>query len=130
MERVPAVALRGLSFSIAELILIQAWSEARGLRMIVRLDHGSDTEDYEEVLAFQPAGGRPCQWIMWRDAVSVFIQPLIGRARRYGRVGEALDALSPARNVVLTDVAASRWSDPGLARPSRSSSRGTARTRG
>ena len=45
----PAKALKGLSFEIADLIGIRERSEANGLRMVVRLDYGSDVEEYEEV---------------------------------------------------------------------------------
>ena len=54
----PAKALKGLSFEIADLIGIRERSEANGLRMVVRLDYGSDVEEYEEVLAFH-AGTSP-----------------------------------------------------------------------
>jgi len=38
VARIPAKLLKGLSFDIADLILIKDRSEAHGLRMIVRLD--------------------------------------------------------------------------------------------
>jgi hypothetical protein len=68
VTQLPTKALKGLSFGVAELLLVSSWSEANGLRMVVRLDHGSDAEEYEEVLAFHLADSRPCNWIMWRDA--------------------------------------------------------------
>jgi hypothetical protein len=103
--------LRGLAFSIADLILIRAWAEGSGLDMVVRLDHGTETEEYEEVLAFHTGRSRPCRFIMWRDAESVYLQPLIGRTRRYGSVAEVIRALTPPRDIVLTDVMAPRWPD-------------------
>jgi hypothetical protein len=102
-------ALRGLSFSVPELTLIRSWSEANGLRMAVRLDHGSDTEDFEEVLAFHCGDSNLCRWMMWRDARTVFVQPLIGRARRYGTVAEAFEASAAKQRVVLTDIKPTRW---------------------
>lgn len=107
--QIPLKALKGLSFSIAELILIGSWSEARRLRMVVRLDHGSDVEDYEEVLAFHLGGSPLCHWIMWRDLNVVFVQPLVGRTKRYGSVAEAIEALATKRRVVLTDIKPSHW---------------------
>ena len=104
-----STALRGLSFSIPDLLLIGSWSEACGLRMAVRLDHGSDTEEFEEVLTFHTEAGRPCRFIMWRDENAVYVQPLIGRARRYESVVEALSGSAPPRFVVLTDVIATGW---------------------
>jgi hypothetical protein len=99
----------GLSFSIAELTLVEAWAEAQGLRMVVRLDHGSETEEYEEVIAFRTTWGRPRRTILWRDYEAVYVQPLIGRTRRYRTVAEAIAALTPRQAVVVTDVTASRW---------------------
>jgi hypothetical protein len=104
-----STGLRGLSFSIAELTLVAAWAEAQGLKMVVRLDHGSDTEEYEEVLAFQTTSGRPGRRIMWRDHEAVYVQPLIGRTRRYHSVAEAIDTLTPPRTVGVTDVMAPNW---------------------
>jgi hypothetical protein len=107
--QLPTKGPKGLSFSVAELLLISSWSEANGLRMVVRLDHGSDAEDYEEVLAFHLADSPPCHWIMWRDVNTVFIQPLIGRVQRYGSVAEAFEALAAKQNVVLTDISPGHW---------------------
>jgi hypothetical protein len=108
-SRISADRLRGISFSIADLILVEGWSKARGLRMVVRLDHASETEEYEEVLAFHSEIGRPCRWMMWRDSAAVFVQPMLGRTQRYASVAEALDALTPRQSIVLTDVMAMRW---------------------
>jgi len=105
----PAKLLKGLSFSIAELMLIRSWSEADGLQMVVRLDHGSDAEDYEEVLAFHHGGSTLCRWIMWRSASAVFIQPLIGRVRRYDTVAEAFEAMAAKQQIVLTDIKPGHW---------------------
>jgi hypothetical protein len=105
----PSKALKGLSFSVAELVLVESWSEANGLRMVVRLDHGSDAEDYEEVLAFHLGNSPLCHWIMWRNARTVYIQPLIGRTQRYGAVAEAFEAMAAKPPVVLTDIKPGRW---------------------
>ncbi len=105
----PSRAIKGLCFGIAELILIESWSEANGLRMVVRLDHGSDTEEYEEVLALHVGTSNLCRWIFWRDANAVFLQPLIGRPRRYGSVAEAFEALAEKSLYPLTDTAPACW---------------------
>jgi hypothetical protein len=105
----PHKHLKGLSFSVAELVLIKSWSEASWFRMVVRLDHGSDAEEYEEVLAFHLGNSPLCGWIMWRDVQAVFIQPLIGRPQRYGSVAEAFEALAAKQPVVLTDIKPGRW---------------------
>lgn len=105
----PRKSLRGLSFKIAELTLLKAWSEAQDLRMCVQLDHGVENEEYEEVLAFSRLDGGPCQWIMWRNAEFVFVQPLIGRTQRYESVAGALDALTPKEAVQVTDIKPTGW---------------------
>ncbi len=102
-------AVKGLSFCIADLILVQAWSEAQRMRMVIRLDHGTATEDYEEVLALHPDRGSPCRWFIWREADAVVVQPLLGRSRRYGSVVEALEAMEPRRRVTQTIIRATRW---------------------
>jgi hypothetical protein len=100
---------KGLSFKVSELILVRNWSAENNLRMVVRLDHGSDAEDYEEVLAFHVGESRLCSWIMWRDAEAVFVQPLIGRTERYGSTAEAFEAVAAKQHVVLTDIKPDRW---------------------
>lgn len=105
----PPKVLKGLSFSVPELILVRSWSEANGLHMVVRLDHGSETEDYEEVLALHVGDSAVCRWILWRNAKLVFVQPLIGRARKYGSVAEAFEALVAEQDVALTDIKPACW---------------------
>jgi hypothetical protein len=100
---------KGLSFKVSELILARNWSAANNLRMVVRLDHGSDAEDYEEVLAVHVGDSTLCRWIMWRDVEVVFVQPLIGRTERYGSVAEAFEALAAKQQIVLTDIKPGRW---------------------
>jgi hypothetical protein len=89
----PAKVLKGLSFDIADLLLVRSRAEASDLRMVVRLDHGSDVEEYEEVLAFHRETNYQCPWLMWRNANSVFVRSLDGRALRYKSASKAIDAL-------------------------------------
>jgi hypothetical protein len=105
----PSNASKGQSFAVPELILIRSWSEANGLRMVVRLDHGSDAEDYEEVLAFHRGDSPLCCWIMWRNSRAVFVQPLIGRIQQYGSVAEAFETMTAKRRVVVSDIEATGW---------------------
>jgi hypothetical protein len=111
--QIRTAVLRGLSFSIADLTLIAGWAAAHGLRMEVRLDHGSDTEEFEEILAFHDERAGPCRFILWRDDQGVYLQPLIGRTRGFNSAVAALDTLTPSRTVVLTDVVAPNWPDRG-----------------
>jgi hypothetical protein len=107
--QIHSTKLRGLSFSIAELLLVAAWAEAQGLQMRVQLDHASDSEEYEEVLAFDATWGRPRRHILWRDKEAVYVQPMIGRRKRFKSVGELLAAMSPPERVLVTDVMAVDW---------------------
>jgi hypothetical protein len=50
---------KGLAFEIADLILIKGCADFRDLRMVVRLDHGADDEDYEKVVALHATMDRP-----------------------------------------------------------------------
>jgi hypothetical protein len=109
VTRLPSKVSKGRSFTVPELILVKSWSEANGLRMVVRLDHGADTEDYEEVLAFHTADSSRCCCIMWRSARLVFIQPLIGRTQRYRSVAEAFEAMLAKHRAAVTDIKPAHW---------------------
>lgn len=102
-------SLRGLAFGIGELLLLRDWAAAQSLQMRIHLDHGVEGEEYEEVLAFTHMDSTLCQFIMWRDARAVFLQPLIGRPRRFSSVVTALAAICPARDVKVTDIRANSW---------------------
>jgi hypothetical protein len=104
--------VRGLSFRIADLLLVGAWSEAQSLEMAVHLDYGTEKEDYEEVLALLASDTGFCRWIMWRELDCVVVQPLIGRSLRFPSVTDALEALEglePSRRVAQTHIRATRW---------------------
>ena len=70
--------LKGLSFDIADLLAIQNWAMRHELRLEIRLDHGIEDEEYEEVLAFH-AETAACGLLMWRDQHTVVAQPMPGR---------------------------------------------------
>ncbi len=89
----PANVPTGLSFDIADLNLIRDRAEANGLRMVVRLDHGSAVEEYEEVLAIHCKTNSEYRWLMWRNAKTVFVRPINGRALHYKSASQAIDAL-------------------------------------
>lgn len=99
----------GLSFSIADLILVKGWADAQSFRMTIHLDHGVEGEEYEEVLAFSKNESSLCQWILWRNADQVFVQPLIGRPQSYDSVADALNAVCPPEDVVVTDINPVSW---------------------
>lgn len=77
--------------------------------MRIQLDHGSRTEEYEEAIAIQAGATTVGRALIWRSESCVFVQPLIGRRRRYGSMGAALEALLPKQRVVVTDIVATSW---------------------
>src|SRR3954452_7850471 len=100
---------RGLFFEVADLTLMQSWTEACQLRMAVRLDHGSETEDFEEVIVLYSGADPLRQWCIWRELTGVFVQPVIGPCQQYGSAVDAIEALAFRRRVVLTDINATHW---------------------
>jgi hypothetical protein len=100
---------RGLAFEIADLSLMRSWADLHDCPTSVRLDHGADGEEYEEVIAFAADTSSHYKLIIWRNAVAVFVQPLIGRMRRYGSVAKALDSINLKPRIVLTDITATSW---------------------
>jgi hypothetical protein len=89
----PSRVLKGLSFEIDDLNLIRDRSAANDLRMVVRLDYGSDVEEYEEVLAFYSGTSPQWCWMMWRNASAVIVRSIDGRGRRYRSAAQAIETL-------------------------------------
>ncbi len=86
---------KGLAFEIADLLLAREWAERHDLRMLIRLDHGAAVgEEYEEVITFQTQACPLYRFTKWRDATTVFVQPLVGRGKQYRSVTVALAAQS------------------------------------
>ena len=113
----PSSLAKGHAFDIADLVLIRSWADCHGCRMLIRLDHGADGEEYEEVIELFHAGTDSLrQSIMWRNADAVFIQPLIGRNQRYASVAEALESVAVKPSIGLTDITATGWPTDGRRR--------------
>jgi hypothetical protein len=93
MHSIQPKMLKGLSFDIADLVLIRSRSETHGFRMVVLLDHGSDVDEYEEVLVIHAETSPQCQWLMWRNVNAVFVRSIDGRVRRHVSATQAIDAL-------------------------------------
>jgi hypothetical protein len=51
--------------------------------MVVRLDYGSDVEEYEEVIVVYSGTSPQWNWMMWRNAGAVFVRSIDGRSGRY-----------------------------------------------
>jgi hypothetical protein len=87
---------KGLAFEIADLILVRKWADRHNFRMSLRLDHGAAVgEEYEEVITFQTNTSPLYRLTMWRNAETVFVQPLVGRGKQYRSVVAALTAQFP-----------------------------------
>ena len=86
---------RGFSFELSDLTLVLGWTEFRGLRMVIELDHCTGDEEYEEVLAFYPADSRFRRWSMWRTHEDIVVQPTKGRTMHFASVASALNSLIP-----------------------------------
>ena len=87
----------GIAFDLADLVMVQGWSEYHDLRMVVELDYTAEGEEYEEVLALYPQASAFRRWMMWRGVGEIVVQPMMGRAQHYPSVADALEALIPAR---------------------------------
>jgi hypothetical protein len=107
--RRPSKLLKGLSFDIADLELIRSRSASDGLRMVVRLDHGSDVDEYEEVLVFYSGTSPPCRWLMWRSASAVFVRSTDGRSGHYRSALQAIEAVVRMKGITLTDIKGTPW---------------------
>ena len=90
----PAKALKGLSFDIDDLTLIRDRSEANGLRMVVRLDYGSDVDEYEEVLALHAGTNPQYRWLMWRNTNTVLSGRSTAEPYAMSSATQAIDALA------------------------------------
>lgn len=102
-------SLKGIAFEIADLRLAQAWAERHDIELCIRLDHGAPTEEYEEVIALRGTASLVSPVLVWRDAITVFVQPLLGRRRSYASVSDALESLIPEEDVTVTDIVATQW---------------------
>jgi hypothetical protein len=95
---------KGLAFEIADHVIVRNWAALSGVRILVRLDHGAEDEEYEEVIEIGAGVSLRSQWIMWRDAISVFIQPILGKSRTFSSVAEALDSFLLKQRIVSANT--------------------------
>jgi hypothetical protein len=99
----------GLAFEIADLMLAESWAVFNEARFAIRLDHGAEDEEYEEVIDLGTGRNSASRLIMWRSATDVFVQPLPGRQQKFRSVAEALESVFPGRRAALTDIVAAAW---------------------
>jgi hypothetical protein len=98
---------KGIAFDIADLLRARSWAGFHDWKMEIWLDHGTEDEEYEEVITFY--SGNLTGSILWRTANAVFVQPLMGRKRRYPSVAAALDGLISKQHGVVSKNVAIAW---------------------
>jgi hypothetical protein len=86
-------ALVGIALDVADLVLLQAWADLHGMRMVVELDQCVDGREYEEIVAVYSKDGGRRRWSLWRSSDGVVVQPIIGRSVRFSTVTDAAEAL-------------------------------------
>jgi hypothetical protein len=106
---IPHFGPKGLAFEIPDIILTRSCAAFHEVPMSIHLDHGAEDEEYEEVIALQTGSSPFCRMILWRNADTVFIQPLVGKVRRHGSVAEVLESLLVKQPIILTDIIAAAW---------------------
>jgi hypothetical protein len=77
--------------------------------MQIWLGHGTEHEEHQEVIAFYTGTNLLTGSILWRTAKPVFVQPMLGRKRRYTSMAAALVGLLAKQRSVVTDIAAAAW---------------------
>ena len=96
---------KGLAFEIEDLLRMREWADHQGVHMVVRLDHGVDGEEYEEVVVFHANPQTPCFLLIWRSAEAIIVQPLLGRPMAYRSVNHVLTSLVARQDAETTDTA-------------------------
>jgi hypothetical protein len=105
--------LAGLAFEITDLVAVGDWAVRNDVRMAIRLDHGVEGEEYEEVIVLH-SGTENCLLLLWRDETTTYLQPVPGRRACFASVTDALDKLGtkPTRRVTGRDKAAVPSTNP------------------
>jgi hypothetical protein len=86
-------ALAGIAFETTDLVLLQAWADLYGMRMVIELDQSVDGREYEEIVAIYSRDSGRRRWSLWRSPDEVVVQPIIGRSVRFSTVTDAAEAL-------------------------------------
>jgi hypothetical protein len=97
---------KGIAFDVADLLRARSWAAFYDWQFKIWLDHGTEDEEYDEVIAFSAGMSLRAGSIMWRTAKAVFVQPLLGKKRRYTSVAEALTSLLPKQPVGVANTKA------------------------
>ena len=87
----------GLSFTIPDLLMLQAWTAFHDLRMTIALDVCAKGEEYEEMVAIFDTSGEDRRWTFWRSAEGIVVQPMMGQSMLFDAMSDALNILLPAQ---------------------------------
>ena len=110
MTLTPRPTPKGLAFEIADLVLVSSWADRHDFRMVIRLDHGASVnEDFEEAIALETKTSPVYRLILWRTTDAIFVQPLVGKGRRYKSVATVLESLVPIQETTVTNITATEW---------------------
>ena len=74
--RLPRASVRpptGLSFDVADLVMLRGWSEYHDLRMTIELDACADGDEYEELLALYDRDCAFRRWMIWRSGDGIVV---------------------------------------------------------
>jgi hypothetical protein len=99
--RLPRASVRpptGLSFDVADLVMLRGWSEYHDLRMTIELDACADGDEYEELLALYDRDCAFRRWMIWRSGDGIVVQPMMGRTMLFDTMADALEILIPTRD--------------------------------
>jgi hypothetical protein len=94
-----------MSFEIADLLLLMAWSEARSTRLDISLDHWC----HQEVLTLHDTSPARRRWTLWRTQAGVFVRPETDRTRQYLSVADAIEDIAPQPSDIHTHINAASW---------------------
>lgn len=86
----------GIAFTVPELLMLTAWAEFHGLRLVIELDHCIDGAEYEEVAALYSADSQLRQWTLWRAADAIVAEPMVGAGFREPCISDVLQRVMPA----------------------------------
>ncbi len=97
---------KGIAFDVADLLRARSWGVFYDWQFKIWLDHGTEDEEYDEVIAFSSGTSPRAAAIMWRTTKAVFVQPLLGKRRRYTSVADALTSLLPKQPAGVAHIKA------------------------
>jgi hypothetical protein len=100
LPRISVKPPTGLSFNVADLVMLRGWAEFHNLRMTIELDVCADEDEYEELLGLYDRSSPFRRWMIWRSCDAIVVQPTMGRAMVFDCMFEALEVLIPPPRLI------------------------------